>query len=150
MQRPVTFLGAAAAALFCLLLAIGCESEMESAAGTYSMDKEGVKTSVKEKGKSDGASSQEIEMALAMIDAMTMQLKLNADGTASTSTSIMGQSQSTSGTWTIADGAVTVSMKEEGGQIQSITGKLSGESLEMDPPPGSEVPFKLVFKKQAT
>jgi hypothetical protein len=150
MQRHFLFLGAAAAAFLCLLLATGCESEMESAAGTYAMDKEGVKESVKAKGESDGASSQEIDMALAMIDGMTMQLTLNADGTASTSTSMMGQSQSTSGTWTISGGDVTVSMKDEDGQSQSITGKLEGESLEMDPPPGSDMPFKLVFRKQST
>ena len=148
MRRHFLFLGAAAA-LLCLLLVPGCDSEMETAAGTYALDKDGVKESIRAKGEAEGVSTQEVNMALAMIDEMSMQMTLNADGTATTSTSMMGQTQSASGTWTISDGTVTVTMAEEGSDGQSITGKLSGDSLEMEPAPDSEMPFKMVFKKRA-
>src|SRR5690606_4015002 len=137
-------------ALACLALVLqGCESAEEVAAGTYTLDKESIKASLQKEIDSEGGQGNPMAAAMAqqMIESMTMTLTLDADGTASSNMSMMGQTQNASGTWKIDGDSVSITMAEDGGEPSTATGKLDGDTLEMQPEGGDEMPFKMIFRK---
>ena len=137
-------------ALLGLALVHGCgPTPEEKAAGTYALDKENIKqAAAAEAEKAPDEEKAQLEMALSMIDSMSMTLTLSADGSATSSMSMMGQTQSTTGTWKISGATVTLTMTEEGETPESVTGTLKGDTLELSPPEDSDMPFKMVFRKQ--
>lgn len=151
MNRRSTLVAAMFIALLCAVTLPGCSDPKAAAMGSYDVDKAAIKAAAEAEIKSKGENSQEsmgAAMMLAMIDDMAMTLTLNADGTASMMQSAMGQSNTSSGTWTISGKTITIMAAPPGQTPEAITGTLSGDTITIKPPKGEQMPFDLVFKKR--
>jgi len=76
-------------------------------------------------------------------------MNLNADGTASMSMSAMGNTETSSGTWTMAGKAITIVAAPAGETPETIMGTVSGDTIALRPPEDQNMPFDMVFKRKA-
>ncbi len=140
-----------AIALLCLVVLPGCDSAESKSAGNYMLDKEHMKSQVEaEMASASEADKAAMQMALQMLDSMSMSIELNADGSARSTVSLAGESQTSSGTWTLSGKNVSITMTDPEGNAETITGTLDGEVLELSPPADADMPGNMVFRKRAT
>lgn len=152
MQRLILFLTVTLLAGG-LLQACGQPAESKHA-GVYELDKDVIMDAMQADiaAIADPDERQAMEMGMAMMgagmfDVMNMTLTLDADGTASSTTSMMGETETVTGRWSAAGDTVTIEMVDHG-EPEAITGKITGDSLELHPPDGEEMPFRLVLKRR--
>lgn len=155
MNRRITFFPMLALLLLAVAPLQGCGQPTESRhAGTYELDKS-LMLAEMEAGIAaieDPAERQAMEMGMAMIgagmlDMLHMTITLNPDGTASSTSTMMGQSETVLGKWSARGDAVTIEMSDEG-QSEAVDGRITGDTLELFPPEGEEVPFRMVLTRQ--
>jgi|GEM_PF-4075398 len=137
-----------------LLQACGKSPELGHA-GTWELDIQVVKDAMMaEIGEiEDPAERQAMEFGMAMLgsgmlDAMNMTLTLNPDGTASSTTSMMGESDTVHGTWSARGDHLTIEMTQDG-ESDSISAVVEGDTLELIPPEGEDMPFRMIMRKRA-
>lgn len=87
-------------------------------------------------------------MGASLIDEMQMILTLNPDGSATSTTSLFGESDTVHGTWTADGDLLTIEMEQEG-ESDAVLARLDGDSLELIPPEGEELPFRMIMRRQA-
>jgi hypothetical protein len=133
----------------------GCgQAEVSRHAGTWDLDTQVVKDAMMAEiaAIEDPEERQAMEMGMAMmgeemIDAMNMTLVLNADGTASSTTSMMGQTDTVTGRWS-ADGDMLTIEMEQDGQSEAVAARVGDGTLELLPPEGEEMPFRMIMRKR--
>jgi hypothetical protein len=141
-----------------MLLAGGLQacgkSQTMTHAGTWELDIQVVKDAMEAEIAQieDPEERQAMELGMAMIgagmlDAMSMTLVLNPDGTASSTTSLMDESQTVQGTWS-QDGDSLIILMTEGEQSDSVSAVVDGDTLELLPPEGEEMPFRMIMRKR--
>jgi len=137
-----------------LLQACG-KSPEPSHAGTWELDIQVVKDAMMAEIATieDPAERQAMEFGMAMLgsgmlDAMSMSLTLNPDGTASSTTSMMGESDTVHGTWSARGDQLTIEMTQDG-ESDSISAVVEGDTLELIPPEGEAMPFRMIMRKRA-
>lgn len=132
----------------------GCgKPETASHAGTWDLDIQVVKDAMAAEiaAIDDPEEREAMEFGMAMIgsgmlDAMEMRLTLNADGTASSTTSMMGESDTVEGTWSAAGNHLTIEMVQNG-KSDAVSAVVEGDTLELIPPDGEEMPFRMIMKR---
>lgn len=124
-------------------------------AGTWELDIQVVKDAMMAEIAEieDPAERQAMEFGMAMLgsgmlDAMSMTLTLNPDGSAVSMTSMMGESESVSGTWSARGDVLTINMTQDG-ESEAISAVVEGDTLELLPPEGEDMPFRMLMRKQA-
>jgi hypothetical protein len=141
-----------------MLLAGGLQacgkSQTMTHAGTWELDIQVVKDAMEAEIAQieDPEERQAMELGMAMIgagmlDAMSMTLVLNPDGTASSTTSLLDESQTVHGTWS-QDGDSLIILMTEGEQSDSVSAVVDGDTLELLPPEGEEMPFRMIMRKR--
>ena len=123
-------------------------------AGTWELDIQVVKDAMEAEIAriEDPEERQAMELGMAMIgagmlDAMNMTLVLNPDGTASSTTRLMDESQTVHGTWSQDGDSLTIRMTE-GEQTDSVSAVVTGDTLELLPPEGEDMPFRMIMRKR--
>jgi hypothetical protein len=155
MKRFLLPLAVLAALLFSAAALQGCgQPEVSRHAGTWDLDTQVVKDAMLAEIASieNEEERQAMEMGMAMmgaelIDAMNMTLVLAPDGTASSTTSIMGESETVYGSWSASGDMLTIQMEQDG-QSEAVAARVSGDTLELLPPEGEEMPFRMVMRKR--
>lgn len=117
--------------VFCMTIA-GCSSNKDPLAGTWSIDKASIASSVSEEAVGKEFDRSELLDKL-KITQMSMTFK---DGKVDM---LFGETES-EGTYTLKDGVVTIEGTESEGKLE---GKLEGDTLTLEKDTG-----KLIFKKQ--
>lgn len=119
-------------------------------AGTYTLDASAIQAAMQEQidAVEDPNERMGMQMAVGMIGAMQMSLTLNEDGTASSTMSMMGQTEETTGSWSMDGDTIAITMASEGQEPQTATATFSEGVLTMSPPEGEEMPFELIFNRQ--
>ncbi|RNC82577.1 MAG: hypothetical protein ED559_12610 [Phycisphaera sp.] len=85
-------------------------------------------------------------MAEPMIEGMSINLSINEDKTFSVDMQMMGESESTTGTWTLDNGVITMTENtEEGENSDPATGKLEDGKLMLDFPGEEGGPDQLIM-----
>jgi hypothetical protein len=141
-----------------LLLAGGLQacgkSPTMTHAGTWELDIQVVKDAMEAEIAriEDPEERQAMELGMAMIgagmlDAMNMTLVLNPDGTASSTTSLLDESQTVHGTWSQDGDNLTIRMTEDE-QTDSVSAVVTGDTLELLPPEGEDMPFRMIMRKR--
>ncbi|MFU8896449.1 MAG: lipocalin family protein [Gammaproteobacteria bacterium] len=134
----------------------GCGQSVDSAqVGTYELDMatvmEGMRAQVAAIEDSEERKAMEMGLAMmssGMLDNMNMSITLNADGTASSTSSIMGQSETVTGRWSSSGDRVRIEVAE-GDQSEAVSGRITGDRLELFPPEEEDIPFRLVLIRQS-
>lgn len=85
------------------------------------------------------------DMAAPMIENMRINLSINEDKTFSVDTQMMGQPDTTTGTWTLENGVLTMTDSEEGEGSGPAFGKLEDGKLVIDFPNEEGGPEQLVM-----
>ncbi len=123
--------------------------------GTWQLDNQVVKDAMMADiaAIEDPEERQAMELGMAMlgagmIDEMSMILSLNADGTASSTTSMMGDSETVHGSWTASGNMLTIEMEQDG-QSDAVAARVDGDTLELIPPEGEELPFRMIMRRRA-
>lgn len=132
----------------------GCgKSPTDTHAGTWELDIQVVKDAMAAEIAAiedpDEREAMEFGMAMigsGMLDEMEMVLTLNADGTASSTTSMMGQSETVAGTWSARGDRLTIEMAQNG-KSEAVAAVVEGDTLELIPPDGEEMPFRMIMKR---
>jgi hypothetical protein len=137
-----------------LLHGCGNAAPASSHAGTWELDMQVVKDAMLAEIAEieDPEERQAMEFGMAMIgsgmlDAMSMTLTLNADGTASSTTSMMGESETVRGTWSARNDHLTIEMTQDG-ESEAVSAVVDGDTLELIPPEGEEMPFRMIMRKR--
>ena len=133
----------------------GCGQSVDSAhVGTYELDMAMVMEGMREQVAAieDPEERKAMEMGLAMmgsgmLDNMNMSITLHADGTASSTSSMMGQSETVTGRWSARGDTVTIEVAQ-GEQAEAVTGRITGDRLELFPPEEEDIPFRMVLIRQ--
>jgi hypothetical protein len=155
MKRLLLPLAVLAALLLGAATLQGCgQPEVSRHAGTWDLDTQVVKDAMLAEIASieNEEERQAMELGMAMmgaelIDAMNMTLVLSPDGTASSTTSIMGESETVYGSWSASGDMLTIQMEQDG-QSEAVAARVSGDTLELLPPEGEEMPFRMVMRKR--
>jgi hypothetical protein len=155
MKRLLLPLAVLAALLLGAATLQGCgQPEVSRHAGTWDLDTQVVKDAMLAEIASieNEEERQAMELGMAMmgaelIDAMNMTLVLSPDGTASSTTSIMGESETVYGSWSASGDMLTIEMEQDG-QSEAVAARVSGDTLELLPPEGEEMPFRMVMRKR--
>jgi hypothetical protein len=142
--------------LLSLALLAGCGKSQDARhVGAWELDKEIVKEAMLAEiaAVEDPAQREVMEMGMAMIgaamlDAMDMTLTLNADGTAVSTTVIMGETETVRGRWSARGDTVRIEMTGEG-QTEGVEVRVDGDVLELLPPEGEDMPFRMVMRRRA-
>lgn len=123
-------------------------------AGTWELDIQVVKDAMEAEiaGIEDPDERQAMELGMAMIgagmlDAMNMTLVLKADGTASSTTRLMDESQTVHGTWSQDGDSLTIRMTDDE-QSDTVSAVVDGDTLELLPPEGEDMPFRMIMRKR--
>ena len=123
-------------------------------AGTWELDIQVVKDAMEAEIAriEDPEERQAMELGMAMIgagmlDAMNMTLVLNPDGTASSTTRLLDESQTVQGTWSQDGDTLTIRMTE-GEQSDTVSAVVDGDTLELLPPEGEDMPFRMIMRKR--
>ena len=123
-------------------------------AGTWELDIQVVKDAMEAEIAriEDPEERQAMELGMAMIgagmlDAMNMTLVLNPDGTASSTTRLLDESQTVQGTWSQDGDTLTIRMTE-GEQSDTVSAVVDGDTLELLPPEGEDMPFRMLMRKR--
>src|SRR5690606_22113536 len=92
----------------------------------------------------------EATVVLGGLDAFpSMSFVLAEDGTLEAKTVMMGMTDTAKGHWSISGSTVTFRMTETGaGGPDEMTGTLKGDSLELNPPDGADMPFRMIFTRK--
>lgn len=124
-------------------------------AGTWDLDIEVVKDAMAAEiaAIEDPEERQAMEFGMEMIgagmlDAMQMTLTLNVDGTASSTTSMMGETETVDGTWSAQGNRLTIEMVQDG-ESESVAALVEGDTLELIPPEGEDMPFRMIMHRRA-
>jgi hypothetical protein len=138
-----------------LLPGCGQEAASSSHAGVWELDIQVVKDAMMAEieAMEDSAEREAMELGMAMIgsgmlDTMSMVLVLNPDGTASSTSTMMGESDTVHGTWSAKGDLLTIEMTE-GGESDSVSALVDDDTLELLPPEGEEMPFRMIMRKRA-
>lgn len=122
--------------------------------GTWQLDNQVVKDAMMADiaAIEDPEERQAMELGMAMmgagmIDEMSMVLALNADGSASSTTSMMGESETVHGSWTASGAMLTIEMAQDG-QSDAVAARIDGDTLELIPPEGEELPFRMIMRRR--
>lgn len=131
----------------------GCsESGTAKAVGTYELDKTAIKAELQKEIEriEDPTEKYEATVRLGGIDDFpAMSFVLAADGTLEAKTVMMGMTDTAKGNWSISGSTVTFRMTETGAtDPDEMTGTLKGDSLELNPPDGQEMPFRMIFTRK--
>ena len=154
-MKRLTVLTAVLAALLLVTGSLpGCaRPDTAKYAGTWDLDIQVVKDAMAAEiaAIDDPEEREAMEFGMAMIgsgmlDAMAMRLTLNADGTASSTTSMMGESDTVEGTWTADGNRLTIEMVQDG-ESDAVSAVVEGDTLELLPPDGEEMPFRMIMKR---
>lgn len=153
MIRTITITLAILCSLITATLLQGCgDSGVAKAAGTYELDRDAIKAELqKEIEKIDDPSEKYMATnILGGIDDMPlMTFVLAKDGTLEATTVMMGMTDTAKGNWSISGSTVTFRMTDTGeNDPDEMTGNLKGERIELNPPDGEEMPFKMIFKRK--
>jgi hypothetical protein len=156
MKRFLILVAVLASASLGIATLAGCgKAETPQHAGTWDLDTQVVKDAMMAEiaAIEDPEERQAMEMGMAMmgaemIDAMNMTLVLNADGTASSTTSMMGQTDTVTGRWS-ADGDMLTIEMEQDGQSEAVSARVGDGTLELLPPEGEEMPFRMIMRKRS-
>lgn len=133
----------------------GCGQAPEEAhAGTWELDIQVVKDAMAAEiaAIEDPEERQAMEFGMAMIgsgmlDEMEMTLTLKADGTASSTTSMMGESETVYGTWSARGKDLTIEMVQDN-ESDAVAAVVEGDTLELIPPEGEEMPFRMIMRRR--
>lgn len=133
----------------------GCgKPDTASHAGTWDLDIEVVKEAMAAEiaAIEDPEERQAMEFGMEMIgagmlDAMEMTLTLNADGTASSTTSMMGETETVGGTWSAEGNHLTIEMVQDG-ESDAVAALVEGDTLELIPPEGEDMPFRMILHRR--
>ncbi len=121
-------------ALLAALLLPACGG---SPAGTYELDKEGMRAEVEAEvaaNPDDAAAAMAASMIGPMLDSLEVTLTLEADGRANIQMGMMGQSESKSGTWTGGGDQLTLSFNGD-----AKTAMWDGDRITLPGPNGREL-----------
>ena len=156
MIRNLPSLAVLAAVALAAASLAGCGKSPDAKyAGTWELDKEVIMEAMMAEiaAVEDPAERQMMEMGMAMmgasmLDTMSMTLTLNADGTVTSTTHMMGESDTVHGRWSSRGRTVTIEVTQDG-ETESITAEFDGDAaLEVIPPEGEDVPFRMVMRRQ--
>jgi hypothetical protein len=144
-----------AALMFSAGILQGCgQQETSRHAGTWDLDTQVVKDAMMAEIASieNEEEREAMELGMAMmgaqlIDAMNMTLVLGQDGSASSTTSIMGESETVHGTWSASGDMVLIEMEQDG-QAEAVAARVTGDTMELLPPEGEEMPFRMIMRKR--
>lgn len=154
MKRSTVLTAVLAVLLLGVATLPGCgRSDTAKHAGTWDLDIQVVKDAMAAEiaAIDDPEEREAMEFGMAMIgsgmlDAMEMRLTLNADGTASSTTSMMGESDTVEGTWSAEGDRLTIEMAQDG-KSDAVSAVVEGDTLELIPPDGEEMPFRMILKR---
>jgi hypothetical protein len=155
MNRNTLFTPALAVMFLAAGLLQGCGQSAESKhAGTYELDKavimedmEATIAAIEDPEEREGMEMGMAMMGAGMLDMMQMSITLNADGTASSTSLMMGETETVTGTWSARGDQVRIEMVQDG-QTEAVSGKITGDLLELIPPEDEDIPFRMVLKKK--
>ena len=123
--------------------------------GTWQLDNQVVKDAMMADiaAIEDPEERQAMELGMAMmgagmIDEMVMILALEADGSASSTTSMMGDSETVHGQWATSGDMLIIEMEQDGAS-EAIAARIDGDTLELIPPEGEELPFRMIMRRRA-
>lgn len=137
-------------ALLSLVCLPGCGKSPEArAAGTYELDKQAMKDAVQAEIDQieDPMERMGASMMMGMFDMFSVTITLNADGTASGISEMAGESEYVSGTWTLTDNRISLTLAEEGEEPETMTGILDGDTIRIETPDEEEMPFDMIFRR---
>jgi len=156
MNRTTLTMAVLAAAVLAVAPLQGCGKPAPTSAhaGTWELDiqvvKDAMLAEIAEIDDPEEREAMEFGMAMigsGMLDAMEMTLKLNADGTASSTTSMMGESETVSGTWSARGNQLTIEMAQDG-ESEAVSAVVEGDTLELIPPEGEDMPFRMIMRRR--
>lgn len=123
--------------------------------GTWQLDNQVVKEAMMADiaAIEDPEERQAMELGMAMmgtgmIDDMVMILELEPDGAATSTTSMMGDSETVHGKWATRGEMLVIEMEQDGAS-EAIEARIDGDTLELIPPEGEELPFRMIMRRQA-
>jgi hypothetical protein len=123
--------------------------------GTWQLDNQVVKDAMMADiaAIEDPEERQAMELGMAMmgagmIDEMVMILALEPDGSASSTTSMMGDSETVHGKWSTSGEMLIIEMEQDGAS-EAIAARIDGDTLELIPPEGEEMPFRMIMRRRA-
>lgn len=126
------------------------KSKASGFAGTWQVDKESMKTIMMDammaEMPADAPQEQKdmmIGMAESMLESMTVTLAVNEDKTFNVSMQMMGNAEDANGTWSVADGVIT--MTEDGEEGPPATGKIEDGKLVLDFPAEDGGPQQMIM-----
>lgn len=122
--------------------------------GTWQLDNQVVKDAMMADiaAIEDPEERQAMELGMAMmgagmIDEMVMILELKPDGAATSTTSMMGDSETVHGKWATNGDMLVIEMEQDGAS-EAIAARIDGDTLELIPPEGEEMPFRMIMRRQ--
>ncbi len=126
------------------------KSKASDFAGTWQVDKESMKSIMMDammaEMPADAPQEQKdmmIGMAESMLEGMTVTLAVNEDKTFNVSMQMMGNAEDANGTWSVADGVIT--MTEDGEEGPPATGKIEDGKLVLDFPAEDGGPQQMIM-----
>lgn len=141
------------AMLAAVLMLHGCgDSAVTKAAGTYELDKPAMKAAMQAKidrmeDQTEKFMATGILRGIDTLPSMTFVLK--ADGSFEATTVMMGMVDTSKGNWSVKGSTVTFRMAETGqDDPDQMTGTLTGNRIELNPPDEADAPFRLVFQRK--
>jgi hypothetical protein len=133
----------------------GQQATPSAHAGTWELDiqvvKDAMMAEIAEMEDSEEREAMELGMAMigaGMLDTMSMVLRLNPDGTASSTSTMMGESDTVHGSWSAEGDRLTIQMTQDG-ESDSVSAVVEDDTLELLPPEGEEMPFRMIMRKRA-
>lgn len=126
------------------------KSKASDFAGNWQVDKESMKSIMMDammaEMPADAPQEQKdmmIGMAESMLEGMTVTLAVNEDKTFNVSMQMMGEGDEANGTWSVADGVIT--MTEDGEEGPPATGKIEDGKLVLDFPAEDGGPQQMIM-----
>jgi len=125
------------------------ESATSSAAGSWELDREVIRAAMQLEIDQieDPMEKAGAGMMLSMLENLSMTIDLNPDGTCTGTMTMMGDTDESTGTWTLNDGVITITMVNADGEPEAMTGTLRGDRFELhDIDENSSM--KMVFRRR--
>lgn len=160
MLRPLLTVAASMVLMLTLLAMPGCAQSAEesqataaaaSAAGTWELDRDAIREAMQLEIDQieDPMEKAGAAMMMGMIDAMSMVIVLRPDGTCTGTMTMMGETDESTGTWAVSGNVITISMLNDDGEMEEMSGPLEGDMFELVDS-AEESPMRMVFRRAAS